>query len=302
MKALTLSVLLVTVACGGSAKTVEEPVLLDVDPDEAEEQARDVIGEVHSAIKRGAPEGLLPILAEDLFVAAPDGTIYTERSAVVVGLNDLFGGEKHKLKSRGLKVVSAPGGHSAWATEEVDVDGVTYVATIIVEDVDDIWVVSAVHLAQPVADKKVRKAVEAGQMPKPPAITAAVEPEAKDVVELFAAVIASEEPRAEQMAQLADRNDVMLLGSAPKETTKGAKKIKKLWNKALKKDPTIEQQGDLHARSTSDGALVWLMVNVDLGNKDTDPVPHRAFYVYERADDAEGGWVLAAAHEAVLTF
>ena len=81
-----------------------------------------------------------------------------------------------------------------------------------------------------------------------------------------------------------------------------AKKIKKLWNKALKKDPTIEQQGDVIARSTADGALVWMMVNVDLGNKDSDPVPHRAFYVYQRSEDAEGGWSLVAAHEAVLTF
>jgi ketosteroid isomerase-like protein len=302
MRALTLAVLLVTTGCGGSSKSAEEPELEDVDSDEAAGEARDVIGEVHAAIKRGTPEGLLPILAEDLFVAAPDGTIFPERSAAVVALTDLFGGKKHKLKSRGLKVVSGPGGHAAWATEEVDVDGVTYVVTAVLEDVDDIWVVSAVHLARPVADKKVEQAVEAGKMPSPPELTGGVEPEAKPVVDLFLAATEAEEVRAEQMAQLADRKDVMLLGSAPKESTRGAKKIKKLWNKALKKKPTLEPQGEVRAAATGDGALVWLIVNVDLGSKGAPPIPHRAFYVYERAEEAEGGWALVAAHEAVIHF
>jgi ketosteroid isomerase-like protein len=245
---------------------------------------------------------LLPILAEDLFVAAPDGKLYTDRSAVVVGLTDLFGGKKHKLKARGLKVVAAPGGHAAWATEEVDLDGVTYVVTVVLEDVDEIWVVSAVHLARPVADKKVKQAVESGKMPPLPALDGVVEPAAQPVVDLWKAILESEEPRAEQMAQLADRKDVMLLGSAPKESTRGAKKIKKLWNKALKKKPTIEAQGDLHAAASGDGALVWVLVNVDLGSKGAPTVPHRAFYVYERAEEMEGGWALVAAHEAVIDF
>lgn len=303
MRTVALAAVLLVASCGGSSKTVDEPELEDVDADEAEEEARDVIGEIHAAIKRGSPEGLLPILAEDLFVAAPGGEIFVERSAAVVALTDLFGGKKHKLKARGLRVVSAPGGRAAWATEEVDVDGVTYVVTSVLEDVDEIWVVTAVHVAQPVADKKVRKAVEAGKMPRPPALTAAIEPAAQPVVDLFLAVIAEEEnARAEQMAQLAERSDVVILGSAPKESTRGAKKIKKLWNKALKKEPTIAPQGDLRASATSDGALVWLIVNVDLGNKDSPPIPHRAFYIYERAEEAEGGWSLVAAHEAVVAF
>lgn len=303
MRMLTFAAVLLVAACGGSSKNVEELELVDVDADEAEQEARDVIGEIHAAIKRGTPEGLLPVLAEDLFVAAPGGEIFIERSASVVALTDLFGGKSHKLKSRGLEVVAAPGGHAGWATEEVDVDGVTYVVTAVLEDVDDIWVVTAVHVARPVADKKVRKAVEAGKMPRPPALPAMIEPAAQPVADLFVAVTAAEEDaRAEQMAQLGERDDVVLLGSAPKESTRGAKKIKKLWNKALKKKPTIVPQGDLRASATADGALVWLIVNVDLGNKDTEPVPHRAFYIYERAEDAEGGWSLVAAHEAVVAF
>jgi ketosteroid isomerase-like protein len=302
MRALALVVLVVTVACGGSSKTAEEPELEDVDSDEAAGEARDVIGEIHAALKRGATDGLLPILAEDLFVAVPDGKVFTERSAAVVAMNDLFGGKKHKLKARGLKVASAPGGHAAWATEEIDLDGVTYVVTVVLEDVDEIWVVSAVHIARPVADKKVKKAAESGKMPAPPAIDALIEPAAQPVVELWKAITESEEPRAEQMAQLADRDDVMLLGSAPKESTRGAKKIKKLWNKALKKNPTIEPQGDVRAVATGDGSLVWLLVNVDLGSKGGPTVPHRAFYVYERAEEMEGGWALVAAHEAVIDF
>jgi len=40
---------------------------------------------------------------------------------------------------------------------------------------------------------------------------------------------------------------------------------------------------------------------VELADKKSKaPVPHRAFYVYERSEDAEGGWLLVAAHEAVV--
>jgi ketosteroid isomerase-like protein len=295
--------MLVTVACGGSAKSVEEPEIEEVDSGEAEGEARDVIGEVHAALKRGTPEGLLPVLAEDLFVALPDGKLFTERSAAVVAMNDLFGGKKHKLKSRGLVVAAGPGGHAAWATEEVELDGTTYAVTVVLEDVDEIWVVSAVHVARPVADKAVKAAVESGKLAAPPELPAVVEPAAKPAVDLFLAATQAEEPRAEQMAQLADRKSVVLLGSAPKSQTKGVKKIKKLWNKALKQSPTIEPIGDPHAAATADGALVWILVNLDLADKKSKkPVPHRAFYVYERAEDAEGGWLLVAAHEAVLGF
>ena len=295
------AVVLVVAACGGSSKVVEEPEREDVDAEDAEREARAVIAEIHAALKRGAPEGLLAVLAEDLFVAAPGGEIFVERSAAVVALGDLLDGGKHKVKSKGLHVVAAPGGRAAWATEQLDLDGTSYLITAVLEDVEDIWVLRAVHAARPVADKAVKKAVEAGTMPRPPALTGAIDPEAQPVVDLFLAMNGEEmEPRAEQMAQLAERGDVMLLGSAPKETTKGAKKIKKLWNKALKKEPTLVPQGDLIARASGDGALVWIVVNVDLGTKDAPPVPHRAFYVYELDEEAEAGWSLVAAHEAVM--
>jgi len=301
MRPLALAVLLVTAACGGAAKSAEEPELVDVDADEAAQEARDVIGEVHAALKRGAPEGLLPVLAEDLFVAGPGGEIFTERSAAVVAMTDFLGGKKHKLKSRGLVVAAAPGGHAAWATEEIVLDGATYVLTTVLEDVEDIWVVTAVHVARPVADKKVDEAVAAGKLPAPAALTGGVAAEAKPAVDLFLAAAEAEEPRAELMVQLADRKDVVLLGSAPKSATRSAKKIKKLWNKALKQKPTITPAGDPHAVATADGSLVWLCINVELADKKSKaPVPHRAFYVYERSEDAEGGWLLVAAHEAVV--
>lgn len=304
MRAAIAFFTLALAACGGASTVVEEPERPSVDAEEAEQQARDVIGEVHASIKRGSPEGMLPVVAEDVFVVGPGaGDVFVDRSAAIVALTDLLGNQreqKHKLRSRRLTVVAAPGGRSAWATEELELNGTTYAVTAVLADRDDLWVVEAVHVARPLAGKKIEKAAEAGTLPRPASPPAGTDPDAEDVIDLLAEVATSVEPRAELMAQLASGKDVVLVGPAPKDVTRGANKIKKRWNKSLKKKPRLAIVGQPRAGATPDGALVWILASADLSEKGGPATPHRLFYVYQRDDDAEAGWSLVAAHEAVI--
>ena len=89
----------------------------------------------------------------------------------------------------------------------------------------------------------------------------------------------------------------MVLGSAPREITRGAKAIRKRWKKSLAKEPAMAVQGEVRASVTPDRAIGWVCANVDLGASDKEAVPHRSFYVYQRADQI---WQLIAAQEAVV--
>lgn len=313
-----LAILLMALAaCGGASSAATETEMPEIDSGEAEKEAKSVIAEIRGAIQRGSPQGMLAILSEDIFVAGPGGEASTDRSAIVVALTDRYEGAKHKVKSRGLHVVAGPGGHSAWATEEIEVDGTTYAATWVLVDVDDIWVASAVHVARPVGDRAIENAGAA--MPKFGPLPAGTGGGA-DAAKMLSAALDAERPRAELASQLADRKDVTLVGNGPKEVVHGATKITKVWDppppKAKKKkkkkkkknaEPEaapppgpierIELDGTPLTGATPDGALAWVCANVTIGEDGQPAVPHRIFYIYERGD---AGWQLVAAHEAVL--
>jgi len=295
MKTLLVAVALLS-ACGGAAankETTEEP---QVEADEATGEARSVVDEIHASIKRGSPEGMLPIVAEDVVViGARGGDFFTDRNAVIVALTDALGNQreqKHTVRPRGLQVHAAPGGRSAFATEQVDVDGSDFVVTALLASVDDIWVVSAVYAAHPM-DKKQKKGAVA-----PPPVQAGVADGAGDAAGLFRSAVADPEPRAAFGNQLADDETATWIASNG-EITRGAKKIKKAWKKAVKKkQPTMQLSGDVRAATSPDGGLAWVLADVAIGSKKAEPVPGRAFYVYRR-DGA--GWRLVVAHEAVIS-
>jgi ketosteroid isomerase-like protein len=301
LAALTPALAPALAACGGTPPPAAAPTPPDVDPEEAEAQARAVIDEVHQALARGAPQGLLPVLAEDVFVAGPGpDDLFVDRSRLILALSEALGGRKHKLAPKHLRVTAAPGGRAAWATEEVTLGRVRYAVTATLADVDDIWVIRAVHVARLVPDRQIQKAAAEGTLRRPGPLPAGVAPAAQGAADLLRTVPEAEVPRAELMAQLAPRDDVVLVGSAPGAITRGAGKIQRLWNRSLKRRPSFALKGELRAGASPDGALAWVCSNLALGAEGAPVVPHRAFYVYERADDAEGGWLLVAAHEAVM--
>jgi ketosteroid isomerase-like protein len=298
MPAVMRSALLLLVALvgcgGGGAAPAETTTPEDVEASDAVAEATSLIGEVHASIRRGSPQGILPILAADVFVAAPGGEVFLDKTSAVMALSGVFEGAKHKVKAKGLHVVAAPRGHSAWATEQLDIDGRPYLVTVVLANVDDFWLITAVHVAEPVADKKVKKAVEAGTQPRPPPLTPVEGPGTAELLDAFTAIASGREAMLEA---LPDRDDVIVVGSAPKEITKGAKKIKKMWKKSLKKSPTVAVVGEVRAQVTPDGMTGWVCAAVDLAIAGGAATPHRAFYLFESDGEA---WQLVAAHEAVL--
>jgi hypothetical protein len=293
MRPIALILAAVLGGCGSTTSAVEAEAPEDVDPDEAVQIARDTIGEIQTSIRLGTPQGVQTIVADDVFAAGPHGELHGDKGSAVAALTERFGGGKHKVKSRSVHAVAGPGGRSAWVAHEVDVDGARLSAIVIVARDDGIWRVAAAHVARPVAAKVVNK----GGAVRPPPLTGGVGPGADAVAATFAMVTG----RAVMRDQLADRDDVIVVGSAAKDVTLGATRIRKRWDKAMKKKktaPTFAVIGDVRAGATLDGQLGWVCANVEIGAGDQPAVPHRGFYVYERAGD---DWRLVAVHEAVIT-
>ncbi len=297
---ILLAVALLATACGGKPEA-REPAAAEVDPDEAEREARSVIEEAYGTLRRGNAEGLLPLLAEDLFVAGPrSGDVGLVRSDAVVALTDALDANrkpKHKIKSRDLSVIAAVGGRSAWATDQVEIDGVPFALTALVAQIDDLWVITAVHIAATVSDKQLKKQVSAGEVVRPAPLAAAPDPATREIVALVTE--AANDP-AELLDQLGGGGDVIAIGTAPGAVTRGKKKIRKAWKKRDKKVATFTTlQGEPMVRLGADGAHAWVLANIDVSRDgDDQPVaPHRAFYLYARGDD---GWQLVVYHDAVV--
>jgi len=285
------------VACGAKPAPAAPTASADVEPDVATRQAREVVEEIYRSLRRGNPDGIQPLLSAELFVAGPGaGDVFVGRADAVLALSKALDvGRKHRLTSRGLRVVAAPGGRSAWASDQIDVDGRAYTVTVVLASVDDLWIATALQIARPVAERTVRTLAESGQLARPAPVPGGVAEQARPVVQLFQDGTAG---RARFLDQLADRGDAVVVGSGPREVTTGAKAIRKRWKRALAARPTMQVQGDVRAEVTPDGALGWVCANVDLGGDGAAAVPHRSFYVYERDGAA---WRLIAVHEAVPT-
>jgi ketosteroid isomerase-like protein len=294
--------LLLAVAAGCGAASTPAASLPAGDPRAAEKEARGVVEEAYGSLRRGSAEGLLPLLAGDVVAVGPRADdVHLERGAAIVALRDGFDllpsrNGKHKLKSRSLRVFSSPGGHAAWATDQLDIDGIPHAMIAVLANVDDFWVVTMVHVARTVPDKALGKRVAGAGQPAWAPLAPAVDPAARDVVALFEEGLTGPEA---WLAQLGDRKDALVVGTAPRAVTKGAKAIRKRWQKKGKAaPPALTRQGELRAQVTADGTLAWIIADLDhvAAAEGSPVVPHRAIYVYEQTDD---GWKLVCVHESV---
>ncbi len=230
---VVLAVGLLLTACGG-APAQKVAKLRDVDAEAAAQAARDVLDEAYRTLRMGSHDGLISLLAPDVYVVGPGVQVHVERSAALLVLADAFdaaGDKKHTLKSNALRVGTAPGGHAAWATDQVVFDGVPFTMTAVLVDVDDLWVISAVHLARPVADKTVEKWLDEGTLAVPGPLPGGVDERARDVVALVEEATVSRELL---MDHLAERDDVMVAGRGTAKVLVGVEPVYKAWKKELK--------------------------------------------------------------------
>ncbi len=91
---------IVALGCGGTAKPVEEPTkkLPDIDPDQAEHDAKGLVTEVYQALGTGNTDDLQTLLSEDLFVFGPRrGDALANREDTVVALGKVVDANNKKL-------------------------------------------------------------------------------------------------------------------------------------------------------------------------------------------------------------
>ena len=284
-----LLALTLVAACGGAAaKPAHAPVEEDA-PSDASNDVRGVVQEAYGSLGHGNREGILPLLADRVHAVGPGaGDLVDQRSDCVVGLTGMFPADrKHKIASHALRAIVSPGGASAFVSDQLDVDGVPYAASAVMEQQGGVWVASAIVVARALPASR-----QAGA-PLPP-IVGAIDPAAKAAVDAFTKGAAQP---ALFVDQLADGPEVVAIGPGPKDLVRGGAAIHKAWKKARKKHPTLAIDGKLAAGATPDGQLAWVHANVTRGGDGAQPSVRRAFYVY--AKDA-GGWRLIAAHESAV--
>ena len=267
-----------------------------VDAKTAENDAKGTITEIYQSLGKGDTDGVMTLLAEPLVVFGPRRADATaNRADALVSLRKVIDAKnKTPLESSQLDVMPSPGGHSAWAFDVVDIGGEPVAVTAVLSNSDDLWVVSAAAIAKTPAMKAVRHGLKSDAV-VPPGMTgtAMVADAASGAVEKFQKGLADQ---ATWGAELAARTDAVVIGPATGDVTRGKAAIKKMWKKRVKAGTREVAAGEVTAAATGDGQLAWVSAPIVKFSEEDDPLPLRAFAVYERAN---GEWKMIALQEAL---
>ncbi len=267
-----------------------------VDANTAENDAKGMITEIYQSLGKGDTDGVMTMLAEPLVVFGPRrGDATSNRSDALVSLRKVIDAKnKTPLESSQLDVTPSPGGHSAWAFDVVDVSGQPLAVTAVLSNSDDMWVVSAAAIAKTPAMKAVRHGLKSDSV-VPPGMTGTpmVADAASGAVEKFQKGLADQ---AMWGAELARRSDAVVIGPAIGDVTRGKSAIRKMWKKRVKAGTREVAAGEVTAAATGDGQLAWVSAPVVKFTEEDDPLPLRAFAIYERSN---GEWKMIALQEAL---
>lgn len=275
---LAVAVIASSVACGAKpppAAPEREPG----SPEVAEKEIRSLLGEAYGSVKRNNAPGMMSLLAPDVFVAGPrHGDVGLERSAALVALGEAIGGKKaHKLRSTKLEYGAAPDGRSAWAVDQIELDGKPFVVVALAAELDGLWALTAVHVARPAKDAEPAAAAPPRWSAKDAAVHKAAAPEA---LQVLGQLTGEPDLRVDYLDAYADRQS-MVVRAGPKGALRGAKAIKKAWKK---KPPVWTVGAPLAAASSPDGTFAWVLAPAAL---DGEPEgARRLFLMIERVEDA----------------
>ncbi len=295
-----LGLLALVAACGGgeAVTTAKRPKQPDIDVETAAAEVKGHLEELYTTLEGGNKDSLFSLLADPLYAFGPrpDDALAT-RADVLTALGELVDKKEKKtvkLRSKGPTVVVAKGGRSAWATDLVQVNGTATAATIVLTNADDLWLVETVAIAETPSAEELTSGLTAASIVPPGAQgEKQIATDAKAAVAKFQAGLLDQEQWGNELAQ---RADAIVIGPAEGEVARGKKAIKKRWKQRTEAKTRLALAGDIAAAVTADGQLAWVSAPVTRATAEGDPVPVRAFAIYELTEDT---WTMVALHELV---
>ena len=274
--ATVFSLVLAIAACKSAPPAV--PEVEPGSPEVAEKEIKSLLDEAYQSVKRNNAPGMMSLIAPDAFVAGPrHADLGLERSAALVALGDAISSRKpHKLRSTKLEYGAAPDGRSAWAVDQIELDGKPYVVVALAAELDGLWALTAVQVARPSKAAAPSAAAAA-------AWSFAGDSQAHRAAVPDAALVLNQltgEPdlRVDYLDAYTDRQS-MVVRAGPKGALRGAKAIKKAW----KKQPPVWTVGPaLAAASSPDGTFAWVLVPAALDGEEAGA--RRLFMVVEKVE------------------
>ncbi|MBA2542981.1 MAG: nuclear transport factor 2 family protein [Deltaproteobacteria bacterium] len=281
---------------GGGGKV--KPVGPAIDEKKAEKEAKSLASEILETLERGNKDNLFTLLDDSLIVFGPRRTdAASNRTDALVALGEVIDPKAKKklaLRSSSLDVVASSGGRSAWAFDVIDIDGEPHAITAILSNADDLWLVEAALVAH-TPSRGAIKTEQGKDSLVPPGATSKtkIDPDARGAVDKFQKGLLDQ---ASWGTDLASRTDAIVIGPAVGEVTRGKMEIKKLWKKRVEQKTRAVASGDIVASVTKDGQLAWVTAPITMVSEKLEPLPLRAFAVFEKAGNE---WTLIALHEAL---
>ena len=296
----SLALLAVVAACGGGgkAKGPEKPIGPAVDEKVAKKDAVGLVEEIYDTINRGKPDNLFSLLNDPLIIFGPrkaDATVTRSEALVALGkLIDPKAKDNIQVRSASLAVIASQGGHSAWAFDVVNVEGKQLAGLAVLTNDNDLWAVSAAALAQTPSMREVRAELKKVAVVPPGAMsTAKVDDRAAGAVDKFKKGMLEQQVWGDD---LGNSSDALLIGPTAGDVTRGKKEIKRVWKKRMDAETRAAISGEVAASTTPDGQLAWVTAPITRVEKDEDPLPLRAFAVFEKDGD---NWKLIALQESL---
>ncbi len=299
--AVPILTVMAVAACGGSnaPNQVAGPKQSAVDEKRAETDARGLVTEVYETLGRGSKDSLFSLLDDTVVVFGPRKVdALANRTDTLVALGQIIDFKAKKtvvVRSGSLEVVASQGGRSAWAYDVISVGGESHALTAILINTDDLWQVDAAVIAQLPSKAELKDGLAKDSVVPPGAAAKArIDPLAKGAVDRFQQGLLDQSTWG---ADLTSRSDALYVGPLPGELSRGKKELKKLWKKRVEANVREAISGDIVAGVTPDGQLAWVSAPVTrVADEETDPLPLRAFAVFEKSGD---GWKLVALHESL---
>ncbi len=272
------------------------PKLEAIDPRKAESDAKGLVTEIYESLGHGDTDSLQTLLAPAVTVFGPRrGDAVGKREDAIVTLGKLVSAKQHpQLHSSALTIMPAPGGHSAWAFDVVNVGPDPLVLLAVLSNADDLWLVDSAQLANAPAEKDIKRELKEDAIVPPGASAVAkIDPNARLAVDKFTRGLADQTVWG---ADLMSRDDALVIGPAAGEVARGKKDVTKLWKKRLELNTREIGVNQTAAGLTRDGQLVWISTVATRAADGDDPTPIRVFAVYVR-DGA--GWTMLALDESL---